>query len=287
MPNRDAFEQAVKLLPERLRKPLLFLPAETQQAAEELRLRSGRNLSLNAGGSLQETELAVSAADVRETLDRASGYSFHTVQESMKQGYITAQGGYRIGLGGSVITDGGSVSGFRSVSSLCIRIPHSAACVPEELFERSKGRSVLIYSEPGAGKTTFLRELVRLSSEAGYRTALADERGEIAAMREGVPQFDVGRNTDVLEFCPKAEAAELLLRAMNPQLLAMDELTRRESELLYGLAASGVRVIATAHAGSTAELRQRGIEPDAFDVLVRIRLQDGRRHYDAEVGKKC
>ena len=287
MSNTNAFEKAVRLLPERLRKPLLFLPTEMQEAVEELRLRCGGTASLTVNGGALESEEIVTAEDIRETLDRASQYSFHTVRESMKQGFLSAQGGMRIGLGGTVIMQDGEVRGFRTVSSLCIRIPHCVECVTDRMFGCLRDRDVLICSPPGAGKTTFLRELIRRISESGKRVSLVDERGELAAMLDGIPQLDVGRNTDVLEFCPKAEAAELMLRVMNPQVLAMDELTQRELGILEKLRASGVQVIASAHAESRKDLTVKGIDPAAFDYLVQIRLENGMRSYSLEEAAVC
>lgn len=287
MPKTNAFDGAARLLPERLRKPLLFLPPGTQTAAEELRLRCGERLCLTVEGRILEAGPEITQEDVRETLDRASRYSFHTVQESMKQGFLTAQGGYRIGLGGSVILRDRQVQGFQSVSSLNIRIPHRVDCISDPLFTRLRDRDVLICSPPGAGKTTFLRELVRRTSEVGSRVSLIDERGEIAALCDGIPQFDVGRNTDTMEFCPKTEAAELLLRTMNPQALAMDELTEAESGILEKAQASGVRIIATAHGESRETLRKRGIPTEMFDCIVHIRVREGLRFYELEGGASC
>lgn len=287
MANTNAFEQAVRLLPEKQRKSLLFLPSETQNAVEELRLRCDRALCLTINGGILELEGQITAEDIRETLDRASQYSFHTVQESMKQGFLTAQGGLRVGLGGSMMVQNGQIQGYRSVSSLCIRIPRCVSCVTDSMLASLRDRDVLICSPPGAGKTTFLREAVRRISDAGKRVSLVDERGELSAMLGGVPQFDVGRNTDVLEFCPKAEAAELMLRAMNPQVLAMDELTRQEFAVLEKMRASGVRVIATAHAESMEALKQKSIDAQAFDCLVYIRIRNGMRSYVFEEVTKC
>lgn len=287
MPNTNAFEKAVKLLPEKLRKPLLFLPTEMQATAEELRLRCGKGICLTVNNGVIEMKTEITADNIWETLDHASNYSFYTVQESMKQGFLTAPGGLRIGLGGSVILQDGQIQGFRSVSSLCIRIPHCVECVSDAMYERLKNRNVLICAAPGGGKTTFLRDLVRRISDAGKRVSLLDERGELAAMSSGAPQFDIGQNTDVLEFCPKTEAAELMLRAMNPQVIAMDELSRLEFPILEKLQACGVYVIATAHAECQEDLYRKGMTAEMFDCLIHIRAENGKRSYEVLEVTKC
>jgi stage III sporulation protein AA len=150
------------------------------------------------------------------------------------------------------------------------------------MLARLKGKSVLIYSPPGGGKTTFLRDLVRRISDEGTRVSLVDERGELAALSEGVPQFDVGRHTDVLEGCPKEAAAEMLLRTMAPQVLAVDELSSGEMPLLTSSLAAGVRLLATVHAGSKEELLRREISFGRFDLAVGIFREGGQRCYRVE-----
>ena len=281
-------ERAALLLPENLRRELLFLPEDVRENAEEVRLRLGQPLCLTVSGTVYPMRSGTVSADaIQETLERASQYSLHTVQESLREGFLTAPGGLRIGVGGSAVSRNGEMQGYRSVTSLNIRLPKSTDCVSPELYRALRRQSVLVYSEPGAGKTTFLRELVRLSSEDGMRASLIDERGEIAAISEDGAAFDVGRNTDVLAFCPKREAAERLLRTMSPQLLAMDELTVRENELLGQLRASGVCVLATVHADSRDDIRARGIRLDGFSRLVHITQEEGKRRYTVEEGEEC
>ena len=172
--------------------------------------------------------------------------------------------------------------GFRSISSVNIRIPHAVSCVTDELFSALYGRSVLIYSPPGGGKTTFLRELVRRTSDSGTRVSLVDERGELAALCGGAPQFDIGKNTDVIEGCTKKAASEMLLRAMSPQVLAVDELSSEEMPLLASGLAAGVCLLATAHAGDMRELQRRGVAAERFQLALRIECAQGRRSYHVE-----
>ena len=221
-------------------------------------------------------------ADLEETLSLATRRSLYTAEESLRSGWITAPGGLRIGAAGSLLTKAGEIAGFRRISSLCIRIPRAVPCVGDELLARLRDRSVLIYYRPGAGKTTFLRDLVRRLSDEGTPVGLADERGELAALLDGVPQLDVGENTDVLEGGGKAASAEMLLRAMAPRILAVDELSGADVPPLAAGVSAGARLLATAHAADRDELRRRGLPLALFDCLLRIELREGKRSYTVE-----
>lgn len=120
--------------------------------------------------------------------------------------------------------------------------------------------NVLIISPPGGGKTTFLRECIRAISSSGVRVAVCDERGELAAVFRGVPQFDIGPMSDVMTDIPKSEAALMLLRSMNPQVIAMDEISSPEDcRAAASAVGCGVRVIATAHAAAVSDLKRRNV----------------------------
>jgi len=121
------------------------------------------------------------------------------------------------------------------------------------------------------GKTTLLRELVRRISDgigmAPLRVGLADERGEVAALWEGRPQFDVGRRTDVMSGCSKADGISILLRGMSPRVLAVDEITAAEDvEAIAWAAGCGVTLLATAHGGSVDDLQRRPLYRQLVDL---------------------
>lgn len=105
---------------------------------------------------------------------------------------------------------------------------------------------------------------------------LIDERGEVAVMVQGEPQMDVGPHTDVLDGCPKAVGIPMVLRAMNPQIIAVDEITVREDLRAMAMAAGcGVGLLATIHAADVAELAQKPLyrqllEERVFRLAVRI-----------------
>ncbi len=286
MRESELFDRAASMLPASLRPAALFLPEERKREAEEIRLRSGVGAFLRFADHELRLPGKLGPGEMGEAVERITQGSYYAAQESLPEGYYTAEGGFRVGFGGSVLMKNGRCAGFRSISSLCIRIPRAVACVDDELLAALSDRSVLIYSAPGAGKTTFLRELVRRISEAGKQVAVADERGELAALSGGVPQFDLGCHTDVLEGCPKGTAAEMLLRTMSPQVLAMDELGAWDLPPLSVSLLSGVRLLATAHASRREELAEKGLPLSLFQVLVHIEKKKGLRSYRLE-GAGC
>ena len=148
--------------------------------------------------------------------------------------------------------------------------------------------STLILSPPGNGKTTLLRECVRRLSDMGTRISLMDERGEIAAVQNRAPQFDVGANTDVMTGGQKAACCMMLLRAMRPDVLAFDEISAPEDiEAIRIAAGCGVALLATAHAQSVAALRHRALyrallDEHIFRRAVCITRSGGKRVYTVE-----
>jgi stage III sporulation protein AA len=293
------YDGAVLLLPQHLRSRARQVLKSDRAAAEELRLRVGRPMTvLLPSGERQLGKEEVTRQDLDGLLDIATGASAYSARESIRSGFLTVRGGYRIGLSGSAIVRDGAVTGFRTLSAACIRIaremPGVAGPVVPELVEEGSFSSTLIVSPPGKGKTTLLRDLVRILSTGGcaglpgLRVALADERSEVAALHEGQPQLDVGPRTDVLDGCPKAEAVMMLLRAMNPQVIALDEITAPEDiEAIVRAANCGVRLIATAHGDSVADLRMRPLYArllgqGIFRRAVVITEKDGARAYAVE-----
>ena len=286
----SAYLKAAALLPEPWRQAAYALPLGEQLRAEELRLRLGKSAAvlLPGGERPLPASIPVTAGALRDLLERATGASVHAAADELRQGYVTARGGCRIGFCGQTVVENGVFRTLRAVSSAAIRIPREKHGCADGLFPALYGEnrfaSTLLLSPPGGGKTTLARELVRLLSLSGRRVAVLDERGELGGGSEGRTEFDLGPQTDVLTGAPKAEGAMLLLRAMDPEILAMDEITAKSDLEAVALAVGcGVQLLATAHAENTAALRQRPLYREllalgAFDKAVVIhKAADGTR----------
>ena len=291
------YEEAARVLPGRLREQALAQPPEVRQMAEEFRLRAGQPLAVLLPEGERSLGTAVTPEDLEVLCDLATDYSRYAAEETLREGYLSVRGGFRVGLCGTVALEDGAVRTIRKLSSAAVRVarqfPGAAEEVLPSLLESGRLESALILAPPGLGKTTLLRDLVRaVSAGEGApprRVGVADERGEIAALFDGVPQLDVGPRTDVMEGCPKAWGLMTLLRGMNPQVLAVDEITAPEDvAALVSAAGCGVTLLATAHGAGREDLSRRKLyrgllEEGVFRRLVRIRREAGRRIYEVEV----
>ena len=298
MKEEERFEEAIHCLPLRLKRFAQRVSLEEKRKTEEIRLRTGQPLTLLWGGreypAGEGAECMVQQEDLETVCNIVTGFSRYTALETLKKGYLMAEGGFRVGVTGFAVRQGGEITALRDFSSMSIRIAREriglAEDLRDELWQNGRLPGTLIAAAPGLGKTTLLRDLIRSLSYGGsgfpsVRVGLVDERGEIAAMHRGGPQLDVGPHTDVLDACPKAEGIELLLRAMNPQVIAVDEITATEDLAAISRAANcGVTMVATIHAADRKELEakplvRRLLRLGVFQKLVTIRSDGGERHY--------
>lgn len=263
---------------DRLRAMLGEIPGDVT----EVRLRAGRPAQFRGVSGDRFGEI-VTTERLRAILASLADHSLHAREAELKEGYFTLDDGCRVGVCGRLIHDGGRIVGMASVGSLCVRIGREIVGASDgfyqSLFDENAHalRSALIVSGPGLGKTTALRDAARRLSESGYNVCIADERRELAACVDGVPTLDVGPRTDVMDGCPKHIAVKRLLRAASPEIIVTDEIgSPQDSEALSDAARCGVRILASAHAGSIDQLvRRQSVPSGVFDVAVLLGRMPG------------
>lgn len=260
--------------PLNIKQIISSLPSQVLNGISEIRLRTGRPLSLTLDGEnvflsqkgqicyLEQKGLyCVSKQEIEETFNRMCEHSVYAHTEEIKQGYISLKNGCRAGIAASAVYENGELRNFCSVSSINVRIATEYIGCARKIAAYLNN-SMLIFGPPAAGKTTLLRDAVRaVSSGDGTirrRVAVVDTRGEIASVNQGIPQNDVGLLTDVITGCDKAKGIEIALRTLNPHVIAFDEIGNvTESEEVIKCFNSGTDVFLTLHAGSVEELLKR------------------------------
>ena len=259
-------EAYLSVLPAALAEGVRRLPAAERQRMQEIRLRCGRAASYLSGGREHVIPCgargyAVDAECLRTVVNKATSYSRYAAGDQLRQGFVTLPGGHRLGLCGQAVTDGPDVRTLREISSVNLRIARALRGAGREACDHlcRHPASTLIAGPPGCGKTTLLRELIRaLSDGARQRVGVVDERFELAACEGGMPGFDLGGMTDVLSGAPKHEGVYMLLRTMNPDWIAVDEITdERDVDALLRSSFCGVRILASAHVFSRLDLLAR------------------------------
>ena len=223
---------------------------------------------LNNGGEWQEHPYGahlVTEAEIRELIAWLCQDSVYAYADEIRQGFLTVEGGHRIGLCGQAVLENETViRTLKNIAFINIRVAHeirgAADGILPKLYKKGKFQNTLIVSPPGFGKTTLLRDLIRQISDgntygAGLRVGVVDERSELAGSYLGRPQNDLGMRTDVLDACPKAKGMQMLLRSMSPDVVAVDELGKKEDfKAVESVVHCGCKLFATAHGNSLEDI---------------------------------
>lgn len=237
-------------LPKAVARPLNALP---DGSLREIRVRAGQSIRLSTRQGETICPCEPTPQQVAQMAEALCEHALYARAEEQRSGFVTLRGGHRMGLCGRVICQGQSIRALRDISSFCIRIAGQWRGAADGLIgqltdENGFCRSTLIVGLPGMGKTTLLRDSLRRLSEAGRRVCVVDERSEIAAMCDGLPQLEVGPCTDVLDGCGKEAGLRWLLRSLSPEVLVTDELSdTMDAQAALEAIRSGVSMLATVH----------------------------------------
>lgn len=278
----EAINQIMPLLPERYAAQIR--DGEFNRM-EEIRIRSGYPVRIRYRCGERELLPISDQAVVEEVLERACQRSIYAYSDTIANGYVTVPGGHRIGLCGSGVWNGSKIEHIKEPSSLNIRIAKQVIGCADNAI-RSLSCSTLIFGPPGCGKTTLLRDLIRqLSDKRHQNVGVADERGELSAMCGGRSQLDLGARTDIMVQVPKGHAMMCLLRTMNPQWIAVDEITSPgDIAAMEEIAYCGVHVLATAHGTCLEDLQRRPLYRSILDrkIFEQVLLMDMQKNYRME-----
>ena len=242
---------------------------------QEIRLRIGKPIIVIAGNVEWIMREVIEKEEFIEILEYICKYSLYAFENELKQGFITIEGGHRVGISGQVYVEHGEVKNFKNISSMNIRISHEVLHCADRILpyitQENEVLNTLIVSPPRCGKTTLLRDLVRQVSDGnsfikGCTVGVVDERSEIGGCYLGIPQNQVGMRTDVLDACPKSKGMMMLVRSMSPNVIAVDELGGAEDVHAMEYAMNcGCKFIATVHGRSMEEIRKKPL----FETLVK------------------
>ena len=244
----DVRASVYAMIPPRIVRAIRQSTALCGDAVNEIRLRRGAPASVTAGERNVVLGVCASDAEIASTLRELCERSLYAKAATICDGFIAARGGVRVGVCGRAVVRDGQIVSVAEISSLNIRIPRRIVGCADRLYEIMRSQDfrggVLVWSPPGVGKTTMLRELgVCLSrGRDARRTAIVDSRAELAAD---------GALADVLSLYPRAKGIEIARRTLSPQIVICDEIgTQDDAAALLEAHFAGITVCASAHASS-------------------------------------
>ena len=280
MKKKNQKKQIIRVLSESVQK---IIEQERMDFSElqEIRLRIGQPVTVLYQNeelilpTMYSEKKRLGKQEMKETIEHISNYSLYAYEHELKQGFITIEGGHRVGMAGQGIMEGGKIKNMKYISSINIRVSHEVLDCANKIFPyityNKQMYHTLIISPPRCGKTTLLRDVIRQISDGnrwikGCTVGVVDERSELGGCYLGVIQNNLGMRTDILDRCPKADGMIILIRSMAPQVVAVDEIGAKEDvhAIEYAMHC-GCKMLATAHGDSMEEICKKPI----FEKLIR------------------
>lgn len=268
---------------------------------QEIRLRINGPLILNyddqeifvtKDGSVSENvekAYLVNKRELMETMEYIGNYSLYAYEDEIRQGFITIQGGHRVGIAGKTIIDEEKVKSIKYISFINVRLSHEIKGCANSVIPYIRNKSdiyhTLIISPPRCGKTTLLRDIIRQISDGtdlwkGRTVGVIDERSEIGGCYLGIPQNDLGIRTDVLDCCPKAEGMMMMIRSMSPNVICVDEIgDYRDIHAIESVIHCGCKLIASVHGSSIEDIKKKPLLQKLVQerVFERYIILDGQK----------
>ncbi len=265
----EQLKQILNYFPEKIKSEILEnVSCNLAPLVEEIRIRSARPIAVKIRQEIMIIDYLISNKEIEEIFERICENSVYSYKKQICEGFLTIRGGHRIGITGSVVLEDDKIININYISSLNFRIAREIKNCSKKILEEivdvnnNSIYNTLIVAPPGSGKTTILRDMIRILSNGEYKIkpkviGLVDERSEIAAMYKGIPQNDIGKMTDVINNISKEKGMKMLIRSMAPQIIACDEIgSLKDVEAITIAMCSGVKGIFTAHGETLEEIKK-------------------------------
>src|SRR5690625_1978679 len=291
-------KEIMRLFPIEVKQKVKSTISHQWNTLQEIRLRLNQPIELIFD---QHVEWIRDSRPTRQDyifiLNQLSEFSLYRMEDELREGYMTIQGGHRVGLAGEVNTVDGKLKQLQHITFFNIRIAKEKIDLAKPyvsyLYDDNRYLNTLVIGAPQTGKTTFIRDIARLISEGSNfifpkKVSIIDERSEIAASTNGIPQHNIGRRTDVMDACPKVAGMMMMIRSMSPEVLIVDEIGKKEDvQAVLEAVLAGVTVICTVHGSTLDELRKRPsisklLNQAIFQRIILLK-RDEMRHFHLEI----